>query len=326
MRRAPFSTGVGGLRSCVRREHPARAEATSLPRRRFRAPVAVPSLLALLCVGASCDGDGGGSGEGGGEATSGGERVESLPSVDVSDLTGSEQRVWRDLINDLLSPCGDPVSVGRCVVEERACRKCVPAARYLVRLVTEGYEKSEIEELYDARYGPDGEVEIDVGDAPVRGAPMAPVTIVEFSDFECPYCGAAHPILKRLLREHEGQVKLAFVHYPLTEAHPHAMPAARAAVAAGNQGKFWEMHDLLFENQGALSDEDLERYAERVGLDLERFRRDVRSEETRRRIEQDKELGRRLGVTGTPTFFVNGRRFGEPPRTLPAYVQEELDQ
>ncbi len=295
--------------------------------RRAPFPIVVLALLALQSLGASCNDDPGPtSSGGGGNDSSGAERVESLPQVDLSDLTGSEQRVWRDLVNDLLSPCGEPVSVARCVVEERACRKCVPAARYLARLVTEGYEKTEIEELYELRYGRDGEVDIDVGDAPVRGAPMAPVTIVEFSDFECPYCGAAHPVLERLLHEYEGQVKLVFMHYPLTEAHPNAMQAARAAVAAGQQGKFWEMHDRLFENQAALSEEDLARYAREIGLDVERFEEDLRSEETQRRIERDKALGRRLDVTGTPAIFINGRRFREPPRTLPAYVREELDQ
>jgi protein-disulfide isomerase len=202
----------------------------------------------------------------------------------------------------------------------------VPAARYLARLVTEGYDKTEIEELYDLRYGRESAVELDTGSAPSRGAPMAPVTIVEFSDFECPYCGAAHPLLKRLLREHEGQVRIVFMHYPIVDAHPQAMQAARASIAAGNQGKFWEMHDLMFEHQDALTDEDLEGYAEGLRLDMTRFRADMRSDATQRTIEQQKALGRRAGVTGTPTFFVNGRRFSEPPRALPAYVREELDQ
>ena len=291
--------------------------------RRPRFPVVVLVMLALSSLGASCNDDGESSSAG--EDSSGGEQIESLEQVDVSQLTGTERGVWRDLVNDVLSPCGEPVSVARCVAEERACRKCVPAARYLVRLVTEGYEKSEIEELYDLRYGPDDAAEIDIEGSPTRGAPMAPVTIVEFSDFECPYCGQAHPVLKRLLREQEGKVRLVFKHYPLS-AHHNALPAARAAVAAGNQGKFWEMHDMLFEHQDALTEEDLEGYAERIGLDVEQFRADMRSEETQRVIERDRAQGRELGVTGTPTIFVNGRRFQEPPRALEAYVREELDQ
>jgi glutaredoxin len=284
-------------------------------------------LLGMMSLGASCGGTGDAN-EGDGDGTDPadeGPRVERLEEVDVSELTRAERRVWVELINEQLSPCGDPVNVGRCVAEERGCRSCVPAARYLVRLIREGYERQEIEELYDLRYGADEGVEIDIEGAPTRGSPMAPVTIVEFSDFECPYCGRAHPIVQQVLREYEGRVRVVFKHFPLS-SHPHAMPAARAAVAAGNQGKFWEMHDLLFEHQRQLEEEDLERYAEQLGLDMEQFRADLQSAETQQQVEADKQEGQRVGVEGTPTFFVNGRRFREPPSSLSAYVREELDQ
>jgi protein-disulfide isomerase len=192
-------------------------------------------------------------------------------------------------------------------------------------LIGEGYERQEIEDHYALRFGRDTAVDIDIEGAPSRGSPMAAVTIVEFSDFECPYCGQAHPILQHVMDEHEGRVRLVFKHFPLS-AHPHAMPAARAAIAAGNQGKFWEMHDLLFEHQQQLEEEDLERYAQELGLDLARFRTDLESAETQRRIERDREEGERVGVEGTPSLFVNGRHFMEPPRALSAYLQEELDE
>jgi protein-disulfide isomerase len=244
-------------------------------------------------------------------------------SVDTSELTRRERQAWVESVNDLLSPCGDPVSVARCAQSGGECAACLPAARYVARLVTEGYDKGEIEERYDLRYGRDAAVTIPVGDAPVRGSPMAPVTIVEFSDFECPYCGEAHPLLKHILREHEGQVRLVFMHYPL-DAHPHAAPAARAAIAAGNQGRFWEMHDLLFDNQSALENEDLIGYASELGLDMVRFEEDFRAASTQAKVEASRELGQELGVQGTPTIFVNGRRFSEPPRALPAYLREEI--
>jgi protein-disulfide isomerase len=281
------------------------------------------SFLALLSLGASCSG--GRSEPNNGHADDG-PRVERLDPVDTSQLTRAEQRVWVELINDLLSPCGEPISVGRCVAEERSCRRCVPAARYLVRLISEGYERQEIEEHYASRFGRERAVELDLEGAPVRGSPMAQITIVEFSDFECPYCGRAHPVLEQVLSEFEGRVRLVFKHYPLASAHPHALAAARAAVAAGNQGKFWEMHDLLFEHQRQLEDEDIEGYAGTLGLDMDRFRRDLAAAETQRRIEQDKQQGERAGVEGTPSFFVNGRLFREPPSALPAYIREELDQ
>lgn len=288
-------------------------------------------LPALASLGASCNDDNDNAGGGPAvEATGGGEsgradRIESLTQVDTSELTRAERRIWTELVNDQLSPCGDPVSVARCVSEERECSKCVPAARYLVRLVTEGYEKGEMEELYALRYGRDAIVEVPTDGAPVRGAPMAPVTIVEFSDFECPYCGEAAPVIERVLREYDGRVKLIFLQYPL-ELHTHAQPAARAVIAAGKQGKFWEMHDLLFRNQRALEVEDLERYGSELGLNMERFQADMASAETQAVIDQNRALGHELDVTGTPTMFINGRRFREPPRALPAYIREELDQ
>jgi len=287
-------------------------------------------VFGLLSLGASCSGDSdddsdpGQGGERPAAQTEDGERVEELEQVDVSELSRAERRVWVELVNDQLSPCGDPISVGRCVAEERGCRSCVPATRYLVRLITEGYERQEIEELYALRYDEDELVEIPTEGAPARGSQMAPVTIVEFSDFECPYCGRAHPIVQQLLREFEGRVRVVFKNYPLS-AHPHAMPAARAAVAAGNQDRFWEMHDLLFEHQRQLEEEDIIGYAEQLGLDLERFRADMASSEVQDRVDADREAGREAGVEGTPTFFVNGRRFREPPSSLSAYVREALD-
>jgi predicted DsbA family dithiol-disulfide isomerase len=299
------------------------------PMRRARLVLLPLTLCAATSLGASCSGGGGGqgtgNGNGNGDSEREGPRIESLPEVDTSELTRAEKRIWVELVNDLLSPCNEPVSVAACVSEHRSCRRCVPAARYLVRLIGEGYERQEIEDHYTLRYSRDTEVEIELEGAPSRGSPMAPVTIVEFSDFECPYCGQAHPILAHVMDELEGRVRLVFRHFPLS-AHPNAMPAARAAIAAGNQGKFWEMHDMLFEHQGQLEEDDLARYAEELGLDMARFRTDLASAETQRVIERDRELGERLGVEGTPSFFVNGRHYMEPPRSLGVYVREELDE
>ena len=292
-----------------------------------RSPISSISvgLLALLLGGASC-GHGRENAQNNDQpAASAGPRVESISSVDISELSTSERRVWTDLVNDLLSPCGEPVSVGRCATTAGACNRCVPAARYLTRMVAEGYARNEIEENFSARYGRDGAKTINVDEAPVRGAPMAQITIVEFSDFQCPYCGAAAPLVERALREFEGRVKVIFKQYPL-DGHPRAMPAARAAVAAGRQHKFWEMHDLLFSHQHDLEDEDLERYAVQLELDLDRFRADLASPDVQRRIDADRQEGHRVGVQGTPTIFINGRLFHENPQSLIAYLRVELDQ
>jgi 2-hydroxychromene-2-carboxylate isomerase len=253
-----------------------------------------------------------------------GEPIDRISGVDVSELTDAEIETWVSLINEQLSPCGEPISVGRCAVERRSCGACVTAARYLTRLVIEGYDKPTIELHYGGRFSKASRVEIATEGAPVRGAPMAPITIVEFSDFECPYCGAAHHELDRLMREFEGQIKLVYKHFPLG-GHERAMPAARAADAAGRQGRFWEMHDLLFDRQRALQDADLERYARELGLDVERFKTDMSSAETQARIDADRSQGERLTIQGTPTIYVDGRLLREPLKALPAYLREELE-
>ncbi len=251
--------------------------------------------------------------------------ITSLPQVSLAGLDEDARATWAAAVNDLTSPCGEPISVARCVQDGRACQKCVPAARYLARLAGEGYEALELRELFRARYDRAAEHDIALGDAPVRGAPMARLTIVEFSDFECPHCAAAHPILERLVHEHEGDVRVVFKNYPL-EGHAHARKAARAAYAAHRQGKFWEMHDLLFANQQSLESSDLERYAASIGLDMERFRADLASEASEQRVVEDRAQGAALGVNGTPTIFVNGRQYIGPVEDIGTYVREELDE
>jgi protein-disulfide isomerase len=141
------------------------------------------------------------------------------------------------------------------------------------------------------------------------GPENAAVTLVEYGDLECPYCGMAHPVVQSIRRELGGELRFVFRHFPLAEAHPHARRAAQAAEAAGAQGKFWEMHDALFANQQALEDADLVRYARELGLDVERFARDLESGTYERRVRDDFRHGVRSGVNGTPTFFINGSRF-----------------
>ncbi|MEJ8639297.1 Na+/H+ antiporter NhaA [Streptomyces sp. MS2.AVA.5] len=141
----------------------------------------------------------------------------------------------------------------------------------------------------------------------MRGPRDAPVTVVEYGDFECPYCGQAEPVVREMLAD-EGDVRYVFRHLPLTDVHPNAQLAAEAAEAAGEQGAFWEMHDLLMERQDALRPTDLVRYASELGLDVDAFRHHIKRRRGAGRIADDVESADLSGVTGTPTFFVNGRR------------------
>lgn len=144
------------------------------------------------------------------------------------------------------------------------------------------------------------------------GPATAPVTLVEYGDYECPYCGEAHPVVKAILQQVGEQLRFIFRHFPLATMHPHAERAAEAAEAAGAQGKFWRMHDMLFEHQDALDDQDLVAYAAAIGLDTARFADELDRHVYAPRVREDFLSGAYAGVNGTPTFFINGQRYDGP--------------
>ena len=143
----------------------------------------------------------------------------------------------------------------------------------------------------------------------VQGPEDAPVTLVEYGDFECPYCAAAYLIVKKVQEAMGDQLRFVFRHFPLTQIHPHAEGAAEASEAAAAQGRFWEMHDLLYENQRALDQMHLLGYAEELGLDTQRLGRELEERVYQPRVREDFMSGVRSGVNGTPAFFINGIRY-----------------
>jgi protein-disulfide isomerase len=158
------------------------------------------------------------------------------------------------------------------------------------------------------------------GDEPVKGPADALVTIIEFSDFQCPYCSKVNEPLRSAMSGLGDDVRVMFKHFPLG-GHPQAKPAAQAAWAAEKQGKFWELHDLMFANQRALADSDLEGYARQLGLDIERFNADRKSEEASAAVDGDQRSGIKAGVSGTPSFLVNGHPYSG---ALPANQWREI--
>ena len=142
----------------------------------------------------------------------------------------------------------------------------------------------------------------------IRGPEDALVTLVEYGDFECPYCGQAESSIRELLASHGDDVRYVWRHLPLNDVHPSAQVAAEASEAAAAQGKFWEMHDTLLAHQGELTPRDLTRYAEQLGLDVNRFRDELHRREYAQRVSEDVASADESGVSGTPTFFINGRR------------------
>ena len=141
------------------------------------------------------------------------------------------------------------------------------------------------------------------------GDANAPIEIVEYGDYQCPHCGRAHPIVKQLQKELGNELRFVFRNFPLDQIHPQAFTAAVATEAAARQGKFWEMHDIIFENQERLAAEDIFSYAKQIGIDLEKFAADIQLTELSDKVEADFESGLRSGVNATPSFFVNGQKF-----------------
>jgi protein-disulfide isomerase len=141
-----------------------------------------------------------------------------------------------------------------------------------------------------------------------QGHADALVTLVEYGDYQCPYCGAAYQVVKRVQHALGKKLRFVFRNFPLTQAHPYAMIAAEAAEAAALQGKFWEMHDLIYENQNNLEPDVLPAWAEKLGLNLDEFGTAIKQGEIIKRIKDDRKSGIRSGVNGTPCFFINGVR------------------
>jgi protein-disulfide isomerase len=164
------------------------------------------------------------------------------------------------------------------------------------------------------------------GGGHIRGKASAPVTLVEFGDYQCPSCGFYHPIVDELLRRSPDKVKLEFHHYPLIQMHPHALAAAMAVEAAGDQGKYWEMHDLVYDHQkewAAMPNPESEflAFATQLGLDANRFMQSVKSPDVENRILEDIKRGSNAKVGGTPTFFINGRSIDPLPMGVDEFAK-----
>ncbi len=234
-------------------------------------------------------------------------RPELPKSVDPKDLDDKERKILVDILAEQFDPCGktrsmlDALKAGDCAIAPKL------AARLVEFLGPQGMGKAQaVQALLREIERINTVVPIDIGASPVRGPADAKVKIVEFSDFECPFCRRAIVPLEKL-RAHYN-VLLSYKFYPLKLSHPNAEGAARAAWAAHQQGKFWEMHDTLFANQDKLDWPAVQGYAKKLGLDGKKFAADVQSEASKAAVAADEKAGEAAGVDGTPTFYVNGRK------------------
>jgi protein-disulfide isomerase len=233
--------------------------------------------------------------------------IREAPGVDLSKLSEPQRESFFQVINSEASACGAAHSLAVSLRDDDSCRDSMHVAQFIAGRIGAGAHAGDIKLELDAVVAALQERQIPTDGSPVYGNERAPVTLIVFADFECPACKGEAPELRAAVDSHRGQAKLVFKHFPLTQVHAFAEPAARAAQAAHLQGKFWEMHDKLFEHQNALEPEDLERYATELGLDVAKWKADMNSEPVKQKVAQDQADGMKLEFGGTPAVYVNGR-------------------
>lgn len=245
-----------------------------------------------------------------------------IPKVDTAGMTPSERAAFQRLLEKFPSACGKSHSLLTSLRSDPTCKRSEIVARWVAKALNDGLLESEVEEKYASRFGNTKCYEIDTTGAASKGDPKAPITIVEFSDFQCPHCKDAAPVLKQLLAEFP-QVRLVFMNYPISAMHPQAANAAAAAIAAGKQDKFWAYHDKLFENQANLSPAELLRFAQELKLDVKKFQTDM--EAARARVKAERAQGEKADLQATPSIYVNCRKVENSNiETLRSHIQWEL--
>jgi protein-disulfide isomerase len=247
------------------------------------------------------------------------KNADVLPAVDFSGLTAAQKASALKILREHDCSCGCGMKMAQCRVQDPNCSYSKGLAASVVEALKSG--KSEEDAIAAASASKwahvqqprllDDPIAIPVGGAPSLGPQNASITLVEFSDFQCPYCAAAAPELAAVLKAYPTQVKLIFKQYPL-ETHSQAALAAAAGVAAHKQGKFWPMYDAMFAAHDDLSRDNLLALAQKNGLDLKRFQADLDSTEVKEAITRDVQDGDKAGVSGTPTLFIDGQKYNGP--------------
>jgi len=255
-------------------------------------------------------------------AAGGAAATGEIPGVDIKKLDARQQKLFNELADSLTSPCGKAHSLRTSATSDATCKRAPFAARYVAGLAAVGFSADEIRHFYDSKYKPGKTVTFDFAGVPFSGTPDAPVKLVEFFDFGCPACQRAKPLLDELLSRNEGKVVLYYKQYPLPK-HTDSKTAAQAALAAHAQGKYKEMHDILFEKAPRHTKSDVTGYAKQLGLDMKKFEADFAA--ALPRIESEVKEGDAKGVEYTPTIFFNGRLIDSPdPRLYELWIEEEM--
>lgn len=233
------------------------------------------------------------------------------PGMKLGVLDGSERTKFVEIAKAEVCPCPDAAeSLHVCLQDQaKSCNLAMQVAGTMARGVKAGASKTDILDVV-AKFVENAQKThaFDLKDVPAKGNKDAPVTLVEFADFQCPHCKVASGILDTISKKYGDKVVIYFKQFPLN-AHGQSSNAAVAALAAHNQDKFWQMHDLLFENQRTLTDDSYERFAGRIGLNLSKFKTDLKSPMIAGAISRDRKEGEQAGLTGTPTIYINGHQY-----------------
>jgi glutaredoxin len=258
-------------------------------------------------------------------AAAGAEKRTPPAGIDISKLDDFERKVFFRIVNQESSACGKGHSLLHSAKKDGACRASFYAVRYVAHLVDSGFTDSEISERLDKRFRSPRVPRFDLAASPSKGGGAARVTLVEFVDYACPHCKHAQDLLHQAVADHPNDVRLYFKHFPLG-SDTIARLAADAAVAAHDQGKFWPFNARVWAQMDDLGPAVLEKIAKEVGLDVARWRKEAASDAVKARVEADKAEGDDLGITGTPTIYVNGRKYCDPLEiaSLKDWIDEEL--
>jgi protein-disulfide isomerase len=252
-----------------------------------------------------------------------------LGGVDTSSLTRSEREVWSELVTEQIAPCPNvPASIADCVRSNAPCTACRPAAELLARQIQRGKSKAQTEKYYHARFDENRKIPIDTSGSPSKGPETAPITIVEWADFECAFCQKAAPVLEEQSERLKDQLRIVFKHFPISK-HPHAVALAKFAIAAENQGKFWDAYTLLFAGAGGnMDDAAVTVLSERLKLDVAKVIADMNSPATEERLARERKQADNAGLKGTPFIVINSRQFDfdvfDLEEDLPSYLDTEL--
>ena len=253
--------------------------------------------------------------------------ITEAKGVDLSRLNDPQKTSFFAILGSETSACAKPHSLAVSLRDDPACRDSLVVSQYIADALASGAAADDIKRSVEPLVDTLRPREINTEGRPFRGNPQAPVTVVVFADFECSHCRQEAPLLRQVIERSNNTAKLVYKHFPLA-GNLRSKPASLATFAAMEQGKFWEMHDIVFENQTALEDADIRRYARKIGLDMAKFDASYKAKKGLELIEADRAEGEKLGITGTPAVYVNGRRmhgslFGG---TLAGWVDDALQR